>query len=80
MPFEMVIGALRAEDINLSIKCRCSSRILRFELLILKGAFLRAIFAFVFVVPVNTAKRSIGCRGHLFNSSSIKLLYPRVGA
>jgi hypothetical protein len=47
----MVIGALRAEDINLAIKRRYSSRILRFELLILKDAFLMVIFAFVFVVP-----------------------------
>jgi hypothetical protein len=51
VPFTMVSGALRAEDINLSIKCRYSIRILRFELLILKDAFLMVIFAFVFVVP-----------------------------
>jgi hypothetical protein len=47
-----------AGHINLAIKRRCSSRILRFELLILKDAFLTIIFAFVFVVPVNMVKRS----------------------
>jgi hypothetical protein len=44
-----------AGHINLSIKRRCSSRILRFELLIFMDAFLRVIFAFVFVVPGSTA-------------------------
>jgi hypothetical protein len=51
VPFRWSSAALSAEDINLSIKRRCSIRILRFELLILKDAFLRLIFAFVFVVP-----------------------------
>jgi hypothetical protein len=78
MPFGSPSGALGVEDINLSIKCRYSSRILRFELLIFMDAFLTIIFAFVFVVPVNTAKRSIGCRGHLFNSVSIWPVHPRV--
>jgi hypothetical protein len=68
MPFEMVSGALGAEDINLSIKCRYSIRILRFELLILKDAFLTVIFAFVFVVPRKHAN-------HEFSALAIRAFF-----
>jgi hypothetical protein len=61
-------GALRAEDDNLSIKRRCSIRILRFELLILKDAFLRLIFAFVFVVPRKHAN-------HEFSALAIRAFF-----
>jgi hypothetical protein len=59
MPFKMVQRVFVAEDINLSIKCRYSSRILRFELLILKDAFLRVIFAFLFGGVID-----LGCGGN----------------
>jgi hypothetical protein len=72
MPFEMVSDALRTKEINLSIKRRCSIRILRFELLILKDAFLMVIFAFVFVVPRKHANHEFSAS--LYGRSSFRVI------